>query len=370
MKAKKTILTGALLTILACSSFSNTFADTSINSESGATDANFFIDASIQGNARTVIQNVMKTLDPDARENVIYQDSNGKFYANKPELLDNVFEFKKVSDNVFETPDGKERFAFPVEDDSDLKALIKNSQNSSDSSTSTNNQQPSGDLDILATQPSCSGTTGPFRRVTSLANYSWESSYVYLPKKPNIQDHNTKGTTDYNGDTGYAYMGGLGVSGGSVDAGLMHSTLYDNWAMMISVDNDPLGYTQRFQSGQNVNIKFNVPSNNNVSLTVSGIDYTTKKNTTVTFTRAAKGFTLNGANILKRLTTIGQDPENLNSGSYMHGVHWYNSLIGNSSTSYHTWAAADTYGSPCTHTTAVVSVNYVNAGEETVDIDL
>ena len=137
-------------------------------------------------------------------------------------------------------------------------------------------------------------------------------------------------------------MGGWGQSGGNVDAGLQHSTRYDNWAPIFNINGAVEGLTDRFQGKQNVNMKFNVPSSGNISLTVSGLDYNTGSSITKTYVRAASGFVLIGSNIMKRNTTIAQKLEDLGSSSYIHNVHWYNGLIGNSSASNHTWAGADT----------------------------
>lgn len=222
----------------------------------------------------------------------------------------------------------------------------------------------------MATQPPCTGGTGPYRRITSLAAYSWEAAYVHLPGGSEISDHNYTGYQDYNGDTGHVYMGGWGQSGGNVDAGLMHSTYYDNWAPIFNIAGvGVISYPERFASNQDVYLKFNIPSNGNIQLSVSGKLYGSSTVTTYTHVEAASGFVYNGSNILKRNTTIGQKTENLSSGSWIHNVHWYSSQIGLSSTNYHSWQAADTY-SYCTYTSEVVSVSYVNAGEETDNIDL
>ncbi|MEX1029873.1 MAG: hypothetical protein WDZ91_07485 [Paenibacillaceae bacterium] len=165
-------------------------------------------------------------------------------------------------------------------------------------------------------------------------------------------------------------MGGWGQTSGNVDAGLMHSTFYDNWSPMFNIaGTGVITYPERYATNQNVNIKFNIPSNGNVSLTVSGIIYGTSTVETYTHVEPASGFVYNGTNILKRVTSIGQATQDLSSGSWIDNVHWYSSLIVVSSSNYHTWLAADTYGY-CSYTTSVVTVTFVNAGEETDSIDL
>ncbi|MET3211267.1 UNVERIFIED_CONTAM: hypothetical protein ABIC26_004234 [Paenibacillus sp. PvR008] len=182
----------------------------------------------------------MVNLEPDARENVIYDDENGKLLANKPELLQKVIKYKKTSENIFETPDGKEGFPLPVDDSKPSQIVLHGDQftqednkNSVSNSvykdyTCTATSKVEGEIGTQATLHPCKGSTGPYRRVTSHANYSWQSHYVYLPGGSEIRDHNTKGTPDFNGDAGYVYVGGQEANGGGVNAGLLHSILYDN----------------------------------------------------------------------------------------------------------------------------------------------
>lgn len=76
-------------------------------------------------------------------------------------------------------------------------------------------------------------------------------------------------------------------------------------------------------------MKFYVTGTNEATLAVSGIT-TAGVNQTYTIVRSGvSGWTPNGSGIrLKRMTTIGQSTENLNSGSYMKGVHWHDITIG------------------------------------------
>ncbi|MBT2291483.1 hypothetical protein J7E73_20625 [Paenibacillus albidus] len=80
------------------------------------------------------------------------------------------------------------------------------------------------------------------------------------------------------------------------------------------------------------------------------------------------------------MTTIGQKGgESMTTGSYMKGFHWHDITIGryDSNTSsanliYSSWGSSQTGGyhiwdnSQATH----VSVNYISAGDETVNIQL
>ncbi|MFY0573526.1 hypothetical protein ACN28S_03405 [Cystobacter fuscus] len=288
------------------------------------------IDPRLNAWEHATIAQVMSNLDPEDRENVIYVDEHGGVFTNKPELKQGV---------VFTpAPDGAASKRFEA-GTSVSKALAA---------------------------PSCTSTTGPYRRVYSNASYSWLSTYVHLPgTTAEIKEYNVNGS----GDTAYVYSGGWGANGDVVDAGFQHSPTYDNWSAIITVNGNPLSYSPRFLSNQDVNLKFYVPSNGQVALSVTGYD-TTGTKTTLTQVRAAAGFSSSGGNILKRVTSIGQSVQGMYTGSYVKNVHWYNSYIGTSSTSNHAWLAADTGGYCSYPDSTKVQVNFVNAGEETDNIVL
>ncbi len=212
--------------------------------------------------------------------------------------------------------------------------------------------------------------TGPYRRVTSKTGtssqpYSYVESSVTLPTKSNIYE--ATGTND----TAYVYLGGSG-NGTEIDAGLQHSPTYDNWAPIIlcgGVTYHPAD-TERFKGGQTVKLVFYVSSDNNVVLKVTGTTVSGTYKTITTYCSKATGWKANGVgNTMKRVTSIGQKPQNLSSGSYMKNVAWNNSYIGTVS-SKHKWLANDTAGYITYPNSTKVSVNYTNAGVETVSINL
>lgn len=313
------------------------------------------ISNSIQGNERIIMQGIIQNLTEDEQENVIYINEIGDVYANKPELKEEVIEVEKLHDNVFQDKNG-EIYVVPKQDPRP---------------TVTSTTYDNTELSIMASYPSCTGGSGPYRRVYSNPSYSWATAYVHLPGGSEINDNNKNAS----GDTGFVYMGGWGNLGGGVDAGLQHSSTFDNWAPIFQVDGRPLPQTPRFKSNQDIFIKFWVSNDNQVSMYISGND-TNNQKITRTYIIDVRGFSKAGGNILKRMSTIGQkeNNENLSSGSYIHNVHWYNSYIGTSSISNHAWTAADqasdSQNGYCSYTPSKVSVQYVNAGEETVNIDL
>lgn len=115
---------------------------------------------------------------------------------------------------------------------------------------------------------------------------------------------------------------------------------------------------------------FFVSANNSVTLKVTGKVTSGAKKTLIVNCGAATGWKSNGiGNSFKRVTSIGQKPENLSNKSFIKGVKWSNSYIGTISNK-HKWSASDTLKYISYPNNKKVSVKYVNAGEETDTIDL
>jgi len=224
----------------------------------------------------------------------------------------------------------------------------------------------------LLTTSAYASSTGPYRRVnskigTSIEPYTYEEIKVTLPSSSNIKEQT--GTND----CGYIYLGGTGPTGVEIDAGLQHSPTYNNWAPIIRC-NGSVFYTpslERFKASQTVTMVFYVADYNKVVLKVTGtVDSGAIKTLVVTCTNAT-GWSKTGiGNRFKRVTSIGQQPQNLYNSSYIKGIHWYDAYIGTVS-SHHAWLAADTSGYiSYPANSPKVSVFYKNAGEETDTIDL
>ncbi len=218
---------------------------------------------------------------------------------------------------------------------------------------------------------SASAGTGPYRRVsskvgTSSTPYTYVESKVTLPVAANVKE--ASGTND----TAYVYIGGSG-NGTEIDAGLQHSPTYNNWAPIILCKGVVYHPTDkdRFVAGQNVTMAFYVSGDNKVTLKVTGKVTTGQTKTIVINCNNATGWKANGVgNSFKRVTSIGQAPQNLNNKSYIKNIRWYDSYIGTISKK-HKWLAGDTlkYISYPSNSKKV-TVNYVNAGEEVDTIDL
>ncbi|MDQ0046841.1 hypothetical protein J2T18_001113 [Paenibacillus polymyxa] len=166
-----------------------------------------------------------------------------------------------------------------------------------------------------------------------------------------------------NGDTAHIYAGGIGAN--EVDAGFFHQPTNDNWSMFIRQNG--YSYGPLFEAGQNIFLKFYVPSSDRVALYAAGsiVGSSQKDYTVVT---DAKGWNTSGYNqSIKRLTTIASK-SSPHSGSFINGVHWYNSYIGTSSTSNSPWTASAQTAGYCTVPSSQVTTSFINAGEETVNI--
>lgn len=210
--------------------------------------------------------------------------------------------------------------------------------------------------------------SGPYRRVYSKPGYAYQYSRVYLPSDQSGDLHEEKAAG--GGDTAFVYLGGWGASGGAVDAGFQHghymNAPQDDWApfflvqqmggpsaITVSDQRQAGGDPWRLLAGQDAEVTFWVSQNADLTVLnmhVYGETNRDRQEATLTLTAPmdyrfgwnAQG----GANILKRMTTIGQTygKQNLQSGSFMQGVHWQGSRIGQSEANWEPWDAQQTGG--------------------------
>ena len=211
--------------------------------------------------------------------------------------------------------------------------------------------------------------TGPYRRVYADTGYAYMSAEVYLPSAPAIR---TTGS-----DTPYVYTGGWGANGdNATDAGFQYSPTYNDWSLFISVSGvgGYLGYNgPRLEAGQAVSLQFDAVSNGSTAtlqVFATGVDVY-GETVTQSLSVADVPNWANAANdTLKRMTSIAEaNGDNFTDGSFIDGVHWYDTTIGTSAASAQTWLGAETGGYQ-SYTSSVVSVQYVSATEETDSITL
>jgi hypothetical protein len=225
--------------------------------------------------------------------------------------------------------------------------------------------------------PSCGGTTGPYRRVFSQPGYGWLAASIYLPGGDELRE--SPGTNDtvyvYAGGWGGPRGGGSGTpgSGDAVDAGFQHSPRYDDWALFVFAEGrihaaDP----QRCRAGQEVLLQFTVPADDQVLVLATGytLDGGEETRRLQVALRPQSGWRPGGAGIiLKRMTSIAQQPQDFQTGSFLRSVRWRSSRIGTSEAAARPWTATET-GGYCSYPRDRVTVQYVSAGEETDGIQL
>ncbi|WP_256703502.1 YrpD family protein [Paenibacillus peoriae] len=201
-----------------------------------------------------------------------------------------------------------------------------------------------------------------------VSQVTYKNSNSSLTSVTDIRDNNS----GYNGSTGFIYMGGWSNTNMAVDVGLQHSTKYNDWApfMLIEGVKEPYSFKPRFEPDQEVQMKFYVPSDGNIALTVSG--YADGEKISRTYVEPAPGWTATGnGNLIKRTTSIGQiqGQQDYNDGSYIRKVRWATSYIGTNSEDNIPWRNSQTYDY-CSMPRSKVVVDYVHGGEETDNIFL
>lgn len=294
-----------------------------------------WIDKTITGHERAVISGVLENLPENERENVVYINDKNEVFANKQGLIDDWKKAELIEGRTYAI-DGQ-RVTAPAET-------------------------------IAPAAASCAKSDGPYRKVESKSGYAWYGGNVYLPSasKKEMYDENKP---NGNGDTAHIYTGGVG-GGQEVDAGFFHQSTNDDWAMFIR--NNGYVYGPRFEAGQTMQMKFYVPANDQVALYVVGKKKGESSPISYTLVKDVKGWTKDGkANRIKRNTTIATT-KGTHSGTFMKNVYWNQSYIGLSSSSNSQWLSAQTEGycSVPSGSKDDISVNFINAGEETVSITI
>lgn len=297
---------------------------------------NQYIDEKITGEERAIMQEVLLELDPEDRKNVVFIDKNGRIYATSEELKSSVEHYSLNDQGLYESKTGE--IILPPVAAQDVMPLAETGK-------------------------------GPYRRVSSVNGKSWMSIYAYLPGGSNIYVPN--GGTELQKDTPYVYIGGTG-GGTEVDAGMLFNGGKKNWSLFLAANGSTNTYTPRMKAAQKVFLKYYVSATNKVTVSVTGVRDDNNTKDTFTLSREnVKGWNTAGTNcVLKHVVSIAQgNNQNFKSGAYIKGVVWSDGRIGTSSTNNAAWTA---YGEkPITYPeTGCVTVDYINAGNETDTINL
>lgn len=223
----------------------------------------------------------------------------------------------------------------------------------------------------------CGGNTGPYRRVWSTPGFSWMSATVYLPSKATVPPEVGIGAAQV-GDTCFVYAGGWGSAGQAVDAGFQYSNTYDNWALFLKYQGLPekvLSPDIRFLGGSSVQLTFEIPNDDELLLTATGQRNDGQSGPLSLHLSAADGVggwsAAGGAQILKRMTSIGQNVQSFSTGSFLTNVEWSTVQIGTSAANAIPWLSAQT-GGQCMYPNdgTTVTVNFVTEAQETDNIRL
>ena len=220
----------------------------------------------------------------------------------------------------------------------------------------------------IAYVPTENTGTGPNRRVYANTGYDYMSASVTLPSASQVQMN--------DGDTAYIYTGGWGTNGSTpVDAGFQYSPTYNDWSLFEDVSGigDYVPGGLRYKAGQTMTLSFGVSAVSGSSATLQVIANGINVDGTQVQEQVSVPKVPNwaaGSDTLKRMTSIAQaDGDDFTDGSFNDDVHWFNSDIGTSSSNAVSWLASETGGYQ-SYTSSVVSVSYVNAGNETDSINL
>lgn len=263
---------------------------------------NMVIDKRLPVEEKEVIREIMEQLEPEDRENVAYLSSEGKIYTNRMSIKTSIHNdiLKEITDRI---------------------AYIG---------------------------------IGAYRSVSSREGYSWVNNKVYLPERgsnlyinPATQGKNKDARSpQYSNDTPYIYTGGTSSTKVEVNAGLQYNTVSNDWSLMLcSSDNEknPIIFTSKIQTGQEVALKFYCSVDNRVVVSVIGYDKQGKKKQ-FAIVRDSKGWRKDGTGCtIKRVTNMAQAYNDFNTGSYIKNVKWSQCLIGVSSNKCSLWSLKDGY---------------------------
>ena len=232
------VLTAALTTLMA----------PSILAKSNQNE-NIFIDSRLSVEDQLELLSVMKNLDKEDRQNVLYIREDGSFTANRLEILE---EFKlRNKDKIVNNK-------LNVDWNTDDKTAIYDSIVQSAAPISTSSY-------TNPTNACPSDNTGPFRRVMSKSGYSRLTADIYLPSKSLSEAYMKNGTND----KGYIYSGAV-TSIGHIDMGLAlnyesgSQPWNETWGMFVkghSSESTPAEFGN-YKMGQTVFFKYYTPADN------------------------------------------------------------------------------------------------------------
>lgn len=298
------------------------------------------IDAQIVGNEREIMLNVLASLPPEHRDNVVHLAEDGTVYVNRPELRDQFELLKPSEDNDEVFFDSLGRF-YIIPDDTP-------------------------DTELSTQQIECTGNTGAFRRVLTSPGVQslWAPNrYAYMDADIVLPPVSQVFIEDLGNDKPFIMMGGWGPNlVSAIDAGLQFDRrirdgiLLEDWALFIKAPGGRVA-GPRLVPNQQTRMWFYVLSNNQVAVRISGIfsvqeqplvcDPSTEPycdpaetiplpptpGQAYTISASASGWKADGrGNRLKRTTSMAQLNQTNASNSYVRDIGWWYVRLGSNVT--------------------------------------
>lgn len=356
MKIKKSILLVSLLTMIVSPMAS---ADATPDDIKADAKIDALIDKDLPVNEKKKIKEIMSLLDEKHRENVIHINADGSIVSNKKQLKEDF----KVKNKQLLDDSGKLK---------ELPAQWVKTENVEEDKVGAKSN-----LGVTSTgwkypdYQSENANSGPYRRVLSGTGYSRLRANLEVPKK-GAGIYMASGTND----KAYVYTGAIDSGGKGIDIGLAYNyesgteAWKESWGMFVKGANEstihmPDNYN--FQGGQSIYMDFYVLATNYVGLYAEGYNragYFVGGALSADLGSSYKFYSDGTGMKIKRITSIAQAPQNLNSGSELNYVRWSNVEIGQR---YNPVASQDWglfYGYPQTS----ILVDYTSQNEEKVRI--
>ncbi|MBF6594309.1 MAG: hypothetical protein IVW51_07660 [Thermaceae bacterium] len=168
-------------------------------SQTGNVGVDQFIEPGITGHSREVMRKILAMMPESQRQNVIYFDSDGTVYTNRPSLLDGLEKLSRDSSGHWVDAQGQ-CFDLPVSDGA-----------GANNGVSLSSVQPPAYLFT---------GTGSYGSVYTTTGFTSISSGIFAPF---FGSANTSDGILKTGDLPYVYLGGMSAQS-NIDAGVFYET--------------------------------------------------------------------------------------------------------------------------------------------------
>jgi hypothetical protein len=205
-----------------------------------------------------------------------------------------------------------------------------------------------GIIGTLVWNPGVNPDTGPYYRVYSpIPNDANVPGFSYAEAIVTLQTSTQIILNPDSNSTAFVYLGGWGgkSTGGAADAGFMYNRVKQDWSPFIAYRTPTgtkfLASSVRYKAGTKAKLCFSVPQDNTLSLHWEGTPVDNNSPTSGSLevkTFSGYGWRADGRGcVLKRVTSLGQKPEDLDSGETHAGVVWQEIKIGTNATNAQVW---------------------------------